>query len=76
MATFCTPGPALTISQGTDAIPPQTGAATSSPSFRRRGARSFNRQDMERMYLKDNKLITVIDKFLAAHLARIRSNRH
>jgi hypothetical protein len=28
------------------------------------------------MYLKDNKLITVIDKFLATHLARIRSNRH
>jgi hypothetical protein len=55
---------ALAISKGThrDRAPGQSGSKLS--VFGRRGAHPFNRQEMKGMYLKDNKLITVVDEFL------------
>jgi hypothetical protein len=62
IATFRTRGPALAISKGIDRDRAADETGNQLSVFGRRGARPFNRQEMERMYLKDNKLFTVIDE--------------
>jgi hypothetical protein len=62
IATFRTRGPALAISKGIDRDRAADESGNQLSVFGRRGARPFNRQEMERMYLKDKKLFTVIDE--------------
>jgi hypothetical protein len=61
IATFRTRGPALAISKGIDRDRAVDESGNQLSVFGRRGARPFNRQEMEHMYLKDNTLFTVID---------------
>jgi hypothetical protein len=61
IATFHTHGPALAISKGIDRDRAVDESGKQLSVFGRRGARPFNRQEMERMYLKNGTLFTVID---------------
>jgi hypothetical protein len=62
IATFHTHGPALAISKGIDRDRAVDESGNQLSVFGRRGARPFNRQEMECMYLKDGALFTVIDE--------------
>jgi hypothetical protein len=62
IATYHTHGPALAISKGIDRDRAVDESGNQLAVFGRRGARPFNRQEMERLYLKDGQVLTVIDE--------------
>ena len=61
IASYRTRGPALAISKGIDRDRAVDESGNQLAVFGRRGARPFNRQEMERLYLKDGKVFTVTD---------------
>jgi hypothetical protein len=61
IASYRTRGPAVAISKGIDRDRAVDESGNQLAVFGRRGARPFNRQEMERMYLKDGRLFTVSD---------------
>ena len=62
IATFQTRGPALAISKGIDRDRAVDESGNQLAVFNRRGSRPFNRQELQRMYLRDGKLYTVTDR--------------
>jgi len=62
IATHRTPGPALAVSKGIDRDRAVDESGNQLAVFGRRGARPFNQKEMQRMYLKDDKLYTVTDE--------------
>src|SRR6266403_2242438 len=69
IAGYRTRGPALAISKGIDRDRAVDESGDQLAVFGRRGARPFNRQEMERMFLRDGELYTVTDKPPNAPLA-------
>jgi hypothetical protein len=61
IATYRTRGPALAVSKGIDRDRAVDESGNQLAVFGRRGARPFNRQEMERMYLRDGEVFTVTD---------------
>jgi hypothetical protein len=61
IATYKTKGPALAISRGIDRDRAVDESGNQLAVFGRRGSRPFNREEMERLYLRDGKLYTVTD---------------
>ncbi len=61
IATHKTAGPALAISKGIDRDRAVDESGNQLAVFGRRGARPFNLQEMQRFYLRDDKLYTVTD---------------
>jgi len=61
IATYHTHGPALAVSKGIDRDRAVDEDGNQLAVFGRRGARPFNRQEMERMYLRDGEVFTVTD---------------
>jgi hypothetical protein len=61
IATYRTRNPALAVSKGIDRDRAVDETGNQLAVFGRRGSRPFNRQELERMYLKDGKLYTVTD---------------
>jgi hypothetical protein len=61
IATFPTHEPALAVSEGIDRDRAMDERGNQLAVFGRRGARPFNRAEMERLYLRDGKLYTVTD---------------
>jgi hypothetical protein len=61
IAHYRTRGPALAISKGIDRDRAVDESGNQLAVFGRRGARPFNRQEMEKMYLRDGGLFTVTD---------------
>ena len=61
IASYRTHGPALAISKGIDRDRAVDESGNQLAVFGRRGARPFNRQEMERMYLRDGKAFAVTD---------------
>jgi hypothetical protein len=61
IATHHTEGPALAVSKGIDRDRAVDESGNQLAVFGRRGARPFNLQEMQRMYLRDDKLYTVTD---------------
>jgi hypothetical protein len=59
IATYPTHGPALALSKGLDRDRAVDESGNQLAVFGRRGARPFNRQEMQRLYLRDGKLYTV-----------------
>jgi hypothetical protein len=62
IATYRTRGPALAISKGIDRDRAVDESGNQLSVFNRRGSRPFNKQEAERMYLRDGRLYTVTDK--------------
>jgi hypothetical protein len=62
IASYRTHGPALAISKGTDRDRAVDESGNQLAVFGRRGARPFNREEMERLYLRDGKLYAVSDE--------------
>ncbi|MBI3695146.1 MAG: hypothetical protein HY238_09960 [Acidobacteria bacterium] len=62
IATYKTKGPALALSKGLDRDRAVDESGNQLCVFGRRGARPFNRQEMERLYIKDGKLYTVTNE--------------
>jgi hypothetical protein len=61
IATHRTRGPALSVSKGVDRDRAVDESGNQVAVLGRRGARPFNQQEMQRMYLRDGKLYTVTD---------------
>jgi hypothetical protein len=61
IATYPTRGPALALSKGLDRDRAVDESGHQIAVFGRRGARPFNREEMERLYLRDGRLYTVTD---------------
>ncbi len=61
IASYRTRGPALAISKGIDRDRAVDESGNQLAVFGRRGARPFNRQEIERMFLRNGELYTVID---------------
>jgi hypothetical protein len=61
IATRRTSGPALAISKGIDRDRAVDESGNQLAVFGRRGARPFNLQEMQRLYLRDGRLYTVTD---------------
>ncbi|MGH9866062.1 MAG: LVIVD repeat-containing protein, partial [Candidatus Acidiferrales bacterium] len=61
VATYRTAEPALAISKGIDRDRAVDESGNQIAVFGRRGARPFNLEEMQRMYLRDGKLYTVTD---------------
>ncbi|MFI5126403.1 MAG: hypothetical protein ACHQJX_06220 [Candidatus Acidiferrales bacterium] len=61
VATYRTAGPALAVSKGIDRDRAVDESGNQIAVFGRRGARPFNLEEMQRMYLRDGKLYTVTD---------------
>jgi len=61
IATYHTHGPALAISKGIDRDRGVDESGNQLAVFGRRGARPFNKEELQRMYLRDGKLYTVKD---------------
>jgi hypothetical protein len=61
IATRRTAGPALAISKGVDRDRAVDESGNQLAVFGRRGARPFNLEEMQRLYLRDGKLYTVTD---------------
>jgi hypothetical protein len=59
IATYKTKGPAIALSKGLDRDRAVDESGNQLTVFGRRGARPFNRQEMERLYLRDGKLYGV-----------------
>ena len=70
IATYRTSGPALAVSKGIDRDRAVDESGNQLAVFGRRGARPFNRQEMERMYLRDGEVFTVADDPPAASSAK------
>jgi hypothetical protein len=62
IATYRTHGPALAVSKGVDRDRAVDESGNQLAVFGRRGARPFNLQEMERLYLHDGKVFTVTDE--------------
>jgi hypothetical protein len=62
IATLRTPAPALAVSKGIDRDRAVDESGNQLSVFNRRGARPFNPEEMQRMYLHDGKLYTVTDE--------------
>ena len=62
IARYRTHGPALALSKGIDRDRAVDESGNQLAVFGRRGARPFNRQEMERMYLRDGALFTVTEE--------------
>ncbi|HEX9203458.1 MAG TPA: hypothetical protein VF964_05805, partial [Vicinamibacteria bacterium] len=62
VATHPTHGPALALSRGLDRDRAVDETGNQLGVFGRRGARPFNREEQQRMYLLDGKLFTVRDQ--------------
>jgi hypothetical protein len=69
IASYRTRGPALAISKGLDRDRAVDESGNQLAVFGRRGARPFNRREMERMYLRGGELYTVADEPLNAPVA-------
>jgi hypothetical protein len=54
-------GPALAVSKGIDRDRAVDESGNQLAVFGRRGARPFNREEMDRMYLRDGRIFTVTD---------------
>jgi hypothetical protein len=61
IASYRTRGPALGVSKGIDRDRAVDESGNQLAVFGRRGARPFNRQEMERMFLREGKVFTVTD---------------
>ena len=61
IATFKTKGPALAVSKGLDRDRAVDETGNQLAVFGRRGARPFNLAEMQRLYLLDGRLRTVLD---------------
>ncbi len=61
IATYKTHGPAIAISKGIDRDRGVDESGNQVTVFNRRGSRPFQKQEMERMYLRNGKLYTVTD---------------
>jgi hypothetical protein len=61
IATYRTHGPALAISKGIDRDRAVDESGNQLAVFNRRGSRPFQKQEMEKMYLRNGKLYTVTD---------------
>jgi hypothetical protein len=61
IATYRTRGPALAVSKGIDRDRGVDESGNQVAVLGRRGARPFNLQEMQRMYLRDGQLYTVTD---------------
>ncbi len=61
IANYKTKGPALAISKGIDRDRAVDESGNQLAVFGRRGARPFNRQEMDKLYLRNGKLFTVTD---------------
>jgi len=61
VATYRTAGPALAVSRGVDRDRAVDETGNQLAVFGRRGARPFNREEQQRMYLRNGKLFTVSD---------------
>ncbi len=61
IATYKTHGPALAISKGVDRDRAVDESGNQLAVFNRRGSRPFNKQELERMYLRNGRLYTVTD---------------
>src|SRR5579862_4723602 len=59
IATYHTHGPALAVSKGVDRDRAADESGNQLAVFGRRGARPFNREEAERLYLRDGKVYTV-----------------
>jgi hypothetical protein len=59
IATYRTHGPALSISEGTDRDRAVDESGNQLAVFGRRGARPFNREEAQRLYLRDGQPYTV-----------------
>jgi hypothetical protein len=59
IATFQTKGPAVAVSKGLDRDRAVDESGNQLAVFGRRGARPFNKADMERLYIRDGKVFTV-----------------
>jgi hypothetical protein len=59
IATYKTKGPALAISKGIDRDRAVDESGNQLSVFNRRGSRPFNKQEMERMYLRGDQIYTV-----------------
>jgi hypothetical protein len=59
IATYKTKGPAIALSKGLDRDRAVDESGNQLTVFGRRGARPFNRQEMERLYLRDGQLYGV-----------------
>ncbi len=70
IATYHTHGPALAVSKGIDRDRAVDESGNQLAVFGRRGARPFNRQELERMYLHDGEVFTVTDEPPAASPAK------
>jgi hypothetical protein len=86
IATYRTAGPALAVSRGIDRDRAADESGNQLAVFGRRGARPLNREEAERLYLRDGQLYTVTDappgpprdfnsssSFLGAWLDRLRA---
>jgi hypothetical protein len=62
IATYRTPGPALAVSKGLDRDRAVDEDGNQLAVFNRRGSRPFNRQEAQRLYLKDGRLFTVTNE--------------
>lgn len=62
IATARTKGPALTISKGIDRDRAVDESGNQLAVFGRRGARPLNREETQRLYLRNGKLYTVTDE--------------
>ena len=62
IATYRTHGPALAVSKGIDRDRAVDESGNQLAVFGRRGARPFNRREMERLYLHDGEVFTVTDE--------------
>jgi hypothetical protein len=62
IATFKTKGPALAISKGIDRDRAVDESGNQVTVFGRRGSRPFNKQEMERMYMRNGQLYTVTNE--------------
>jgi len=61
IAGYQTRGPALAVSKGIDRDRAVDESGNQLAVFGRRGARPFNREEMDRMYLRDGRVFTVTD---------------
>ena len=77
IATYRTKGPALAVSKGVDRDRAVDESGNQLSVFNRRGSRPFNRQEMERMYLRDGRIYSVSNdppKAAGQESAKVSSN--
>jgi hypothetical protein len=62
VATYATRGPAFALSRGVERDRAVDESGNQIAVFGRRGARPLNREEQQRLYLRDGKLFTVTDQ--------------